>query len=972
MDHRLLLLAAPEFLTLLASILFGVYAWKRRRIAPGLSAFPLVSTGVALWSLGGALAVSLPDPEQRLFWLRFSTLGIDLLPLAWLAFVYLYSRKSIRLPWPIWVVVGAVPALSQALLWSSRLAGSLPAGESGPAQIISVAANYRLWDWLHIFYALAVVLLGAALLLNQLRQAAPTARRRTLGLAVVILAPMPVYIAELSGFKTFLFGDLTPLAFVLAQAIILISTLNQQNRQILPMARDALINCLEDGLLVLDPDNRIVEMNPAVVEVSDLPSSQVLGRQFTSVFPEMTALIDQAHSLTAAQAYITRGAGKNRRYYQVQVSPLLVGKGSPFAARSARAAQAHETRQYAGSLVLLKDITGRRQAEQALKESEERYQTLFQNTQEGILIQNEFGGILSCNPAAETILGLGIEQMAGRAFSDPRFRSLRADGSPLSSDEHPSTRALASGEPQTGFILGIVRPNGVLRWLSVNSHPLRKDDSSHAYLLINSFTDITQARNAEQAARSSEQRFKTILQNIPLGLALFDAADGLILATNTRFEALLARRAADLTGQPLETLFSGPTAEACRQARQELTGRPGQLLPALELAAALPGGEEIQVEANLASIPDDENQLAVIFLSDLGEVRRQGAGRRQAEAALESARLALDMRARELQLLSEMTELLENAASAKEACAVAAEYSARLFPQCSGALYLTNGKLNLFETQVFWGSDPPFELYFSPDMCWGLKRGRPHMGAAADNGLNCKHVPAESLGRLAEYICIPMVSHNDVIGLYHLRWQPPVARQDVEYLAINTARQITLALANLLLLEELRRQSIRDPLTGLFNRHYMEETLERELRRAARYNRPVGVILLGIDFYAEYKRANGNAAAEALVRAVGNYLLSSLRGEDIPSRFSEERFLLILPDTALEGSSRLAEKIRQGISSLQMDLGGIPVERISVSLGVVAYPRSGLAVDELLAAANEAWQAGRQEQISIPAPAVVV
>src|ERR1041384_3945577 len=119
---------------------------------------------------------------------------------------------------------------------------------------------------------------------------------------------------------------------------------------------------------------------------------------------------------------------------------------------------------------------------------------------------------------------------------------------------------------------------------------------------------------------------------------------------------------------------------------------------------------------------------------------------------------------------------------------------------------------------------------------------------------------------------------------------------------MTVAEHIALALANLKLRETLRSQSIRDPLTGLFNRRYMEESLEREMRRASRGRHPVGIIMLDLDHFKKFNDSYGHDAGDALMRIVGNTLQRSIRAEDIACRYRGEGFTFILPEAALVGA----------------------------------------------------------------------
>ena len=175
-----------------------------------------------------------------------------------------------------------------------------------------------------------------------------------------------------------------------------------------------------------------------------------------------------------------------------------------------------------------------------------------------------------------------------------------------------------------------------------------------------------------------------------------------------------------------------------------------------------------------------------------------------------------------------------------------------------------------------------------------------------------------------------------------------------ERLAVTVSEHIALALSNLKLRETLHNLSIRDPLTGLFNRRYLEETLEREIRRAVRKNHPLGLIMLDIDHFKPYNDAFGHQAGDVVLREVGKFLRNSTRSEDIACRFGGEEFLLVLPEASLETTLQRAEEIRGGIKHLDVEFAGKVLGEITISVGVSSYPQHGSTAEKLLACVDKA------------------
>jgi diguanylate cyclase (GGDEF)-like protein len=168
------------------------------------------------------------------------------------------------------------------------------------------------------------------------------------------------------------------------------------------------------------------------------------------------------------------------------------------------------------------------------------------------------------------------------------------------------------------------------------------------------------------------------------------------------------------------------------------------------------------------------------------------------------------------------------------------------------------------------------------------------------------------------------------------------------------ADQVALALANLYLREQLRHQSIRDPLTGLFNRRYLEATLEREVRQAKRHHRSIGIMMIDIDHFKRFNDCYSHAAGDMVIRVVSAFLLSHTRGEDIACRYGGEEFTLILPEASLSDTLRRAEHLRCGIEQLAVEYRGQRLPGISISIGVAALPNHGSQADTLIHVADAA------------------
>ena len=159
----------------------------------------------------------------------------------------------------------------------------------------------------------------------------------------------------------------------------------------------------------------------------------------------------------------------------------------------------------------------------------------------------------------------------------------------------------------------------------------------------------------------------------------------------------------------------------------------------------------------------------------------------------------------------------------------------------------------------------------------------------------------------------------------------------------------------------LREQSVRDHLTGVFNRRYMEETLERELRRASRKGFPLGIIMLDVDDFKLFNDMYGHAAGDAILRELGSLLLKHVRGEDIPSRYGGDEFLIVLPDASQAVTRQRAELICEDAKQIRLQFEGQTLEAVTLSLGVAVFPDYGPTSTVLLKAADDALYRAKRE-----------
>jgi diguanylate cyclase (GGDEF)-like protein len=217
------------------------------------------------------------------------------------------------------------------------------------------------------------------------------------------------------------------------------------------------------------------------------------------------------------------------------------------------------------------------------------------------------------------------------------------------------------------------------------------------------------------------------------------------------------------------------------------------------------------------------------------------------------------------------------------------------------------------------------------------------------------------------YVCLPLLAQGETLGILHILDGPvkndkadEARMADKCRLAKILADNIGLGIANLKLRESMRNLSIRDPLTELFNRRYMEEALAQELHRTKRNKAQLAIIMIDIDHFKQYNDNFGHDGGDAVLRVLGEYFKKHVRGSDIACRYGGEEFILILSPATAEGARQRAEKIREGASLLRVTHANRDLGAITLSLGVAMFPDHAADAAAIVKAADIAlYQAKR-------------
>lgn len=341
------------------------------------------------------------------------------------------------------------------------------------------------------------------------------------------------------------------------------------------------------------------------------------------------------------------------------------------------------------------------------------------------------------------------------------------------------------------------------------------------------------------------------------------------------------------------------------------------------------------------------------------EMFEKDVARRRLDEQNEKMMDELTERSKRATMLAKMGELLQSCVSKDEVFAAALGYAPKIFPSSRGALALLDSGRSLAEVVGSWHDCIMPVTVFESSECWALRTGQPHLVVAGDSTARCAHA-----GDVKNtYLCLPVIAQGQAFGILHFQATDgaPVLADSELSLKTTFAGQVGLSVANIRLREALHAQSIRDALTGLFNRRYLGEMLERETRRAVRAEHGLGVLMLDLDHFKKFNDTYGHDAGDTVLRETASFLTKSVRAEDFVCRFGGEEFVVVLPMADLKASRARAEHICSKLRELTVLHQGQSVGKLTVSVGVAELPSHGTIPKQLLEAADAALYRAKRE-----------
>nr|WP_298094029.1 diguanylate cyclase [uncultured Shinella sp.] len=314
-------------------------------------------------------------------------------------------------------------------------------------------------------------------------------------------------------------------------------------------------------------------------------------------------------------------------------------------------------------------------------------------------------------------------------------------------------------------------------------------------------------------------------------------------------------------------------------------------------------------------------------------------------------------------LILQMMHRVQACQNQAELTDVIVRFAPQIFPGLAGALYVLDEAGTSLARAGAWLEPAHSAAVFPAAECWGLRRGRSHASSVNGSDVPCQHIDPPGIAAL----CVPLTAQGDMIGLLYLEERvvdalgPEGPRLYLELIAEN----VGLALANLQLREKLTLLAVSDPLTGLFNRRFLDETVQRHARDHR--SDPLACLMIDIDHFKRFNDQFGHDAGDLVMQFVGQTLRETIGAVGNAFRFGGEEFTALLPSLDEGEAASLAETLRDRISSVALSHAGQILGTVSVSVGVAASPAGG-TVETLITRADaallEAKAKGRNRTIA--------
>lgn len=982
--------AIPLFLAGLITFSLTVIVWTRRSVA-GARAFATLMLAVCIWSFTYALELAAIDMEWVTFWARMEYIGILVIPVSWLIFALQFSNHSHYLTHRNLALFAIEPAVVLALLWtndSHRLIWErIELVAIGSATITDY--TYGPGFWFNAAYTYLWILIGSILLIQTAYRSSNLYRGQVLTLLVGVAVPWIANLIYLADISPFPYLDLTPFALTITGIAVSWGLFRYRFLDILPVARDTLVANMSDGLIVLDLNHRIADINPAAIRILDQQPAAIHGKSFESVFPGGAELLPRLQGESESRIEISLGEHGHIRFFDVRAVELKDRDG-----------------RLTGQMIVLRDVTDRVEAEKAAQLRAQRLALLNDITRVSLENDNlndmlrylagRLGELLGADGCYITLwdedLGMVVPTASDGAFSgiyhkikiepgevtlsesvvkaghclivhdvfsspyiSPRIAELfpvkSVIGFPLiAGDERLGAVLIAYTQPHqfTEEEIDLGEQATAQIALAISKTRLLETERKRAdelEALRTNVTDISGVREIPELLGAILERAIDMLNATGGDIGLYDEQKQLLTILLSHN---LGKDHAGMTMAPGEGAMGAAVERGCPVVIEDYQTwadrSPHFQSHDWHAAIATPLRFRDRIVGALGIVDVDPQRKF-----SLDDVQLLDLFAQQAAIAVENARLyaAEKQRAEELSILFEASTAISRSIDHFSVANIAAEELARSVHATSAYIYkcdLDQGSAILIaeyfsprakEKEKVSDLYTTYDLTKYPKTLAALRLGRIFPIRAGDQDLDPEDRKELVRYRIKSTLNVPMIASGKVLGFAEI-WDSTVERKwEEEDLRIcqTLANQAAVTLDNARLYSEMQHMAITDPLTGMYNRRGLFEAGQREIQRALRTERPLTGIMIDIDHFKKVNDMYSHAVGDQVLQGMIELCKKQLRSTDILGRYGGEEFAILLPETDCRTAYGIAERIRRSISETPIQTKNGEIS-ITISMGI--------------------------------------
>jgi PAS domain S-box-containing protein len=467
------------------SAAMAAYTWRHRQTA-GAKPFSLLMFVLFEWGFAYLLQVSSTNIVEQVFWSKIAFLGVVITPVIWLVFALEYTGRQFWLTRFRLVGLLIIPVFTTVVIWTNDSHHWFWANQQPiiVSDLHLINSTNGFWFWVHAAYSYMLLLIGAIFIVRALLRWPVQYRGQMIWILFSVAAP---WLANaITVFKLLpVLIDLTPFAFTVTGVGMAFALFRHRLLDLTPIARDIVIEGMKDGMIVLDANDRIVDINLAAQDILNLSGEyQPIGKQLADVLTQWPEIIERYQDVTGVTDEISLGDGETQRWYELKLSPLV-----------------DERKTRIGQLIVVRDITDRKKAEEQLRQ----LSRAVESSPTSIIITDTDGKIQYVNPKFTQVTGYTAEEVLGK---NPKI--LKTDQTPVETHQQ-MWETIMSGREWRGEFCNR-KKNGELYWEIASISPIENPDGDITYYVAVK-EDITERKHTESLLQQSEARFRQIVEN---------------------------------------------------------------------------------------------------------------------------------------------------------------------------------------------------------------------------------------------------------------------------------------------------------------------------------------------------------------------------------------------------------------------------------------------------------------------------